>query len=245
MIESAPKTQAGLPPIKGFLETSFVDWRGMIAAVLFLPGCNFDCPFCHNHALVHDPDSLLTLPLDGVLDRLRPFVGWIDGVVVTGGEPTLHPGLEGLLSVIKQAGFKIKLDTNGHRPQVVKDLANKGLLDMVAMDLKAPMEPLAYRRACGRPVELERLRQSIDFLKNSGLAHEFRSTIWPAWHGPRELEAMAREMSGAQAWTLQALNPDNARDPAAMGAGPPYGAEELDRLQREVADPVCQRPAAG
>lgn len=229
----------GLPPVKGFLETSFVDWPGMIASVLFLPGCNFSCPYCHNHMLVTDSDSLETFELDLVLDRLRPFVGWIDGVVVSGGEPTLHPGLAGLLAAVKAEGFKVKLDTNGHRPGVIKDLARRGLLDMVSMDLKAPLEPLAYRRAAGRPVDLERVRASVEFLKTSGLAHEFRTTVWPAWHGEDELKAMAADLDGCQGWTLQALNPQSAWDLAALGSGKAFEPQELAILQRNLADPAC------
>ncbi|MCF8032032.1 MAG: anaerobic ribonucleoside-triphosphate reductase activating protein [Desulfarculaceae bacterium] len=231
---------AGLPPIKGFIETSFLDWRGQIAAVLFLPGCNFACPFCHNFTLVSDPDSLLTLPLEGVLDRLRPFVGWIDGVVISGGEPTLHPGLERLLGEVKQAGFKVKLDSNGYRPEALTRIVERGLADMVAMDLKAPLEPLAYRRACGKAIEVERVAESLEFIKTCGVAHEFRSTICPTWHGPAELERMAEAVEGCQAWTLQAMNPATGWNQEALDGVEMYNAEELARLQAEVADPVCR-----
>lgn len=241
--QSAPRPGAvGTPPLKGFLETSFVDWRGQISAVVFLPGCNFACPYCHNYMLVSDPDSLETFALDDVLDRLRPFAGWIDGVVVSGGEPTLHPGLAGLLAAIKAEGFAVKLDSNGHRPKVLKDLADRGLVDMVAMDIKAPLENLAYRRATGRTVDLELVRESMEFLKTSGMPHEFRSTIWPDWHDEEALRAMARDLVGCQCWTLQALNPENAWNPEALGPGKPYSAEDLARLQHEIADPICTGP---
>lgn len=230
----------GLPPIKGFLETSFLDWRGKISAVLFLPGCNFRCPYCHNYTLVSDPDSLATLPFDVVLDRLRPFVNWIDGVVITGGEPTLHPRLPELIKAIKAEGFLIKLDTNGHRPKVIEDLAERGLLDMVAMDLKAPLEALAYARSAGRAVDLGRIRRSMDFLKKSGLAHEFRSTILPAWHGPAELAAMADTLCGAQAWTLQAMSVETAWNKEALATAKAYSSDELAHLQANLADPACR-----
>jgi pyruvate formate lyase activating enzyme len=229
---------AGLPPLKGFIETSFVDWRGAVAAVLFLPGCNLACPYCHNYTLVSDPDSYLTLEVEEVLARLAEFAGWIDGVVVSGGEPTLHPGLGELLALIKEAGFAVKLDTNGLRPAVVQDLCARALVDVVAMDLKAPLEPLAYARAAGRAVDMAALAESIAFLLGGGVAHEFRSTIWPAWHGERELRAMAEVLEGAQAWTLQALNPQTAWNAQALGTGQPYGQEEIARLQRELADAI-------
>ncbi len=233
-----PVGGAEFPPIKGFLETSFLDWPGKIAAVFFLPGCNFRCPYCHNFALVERPQGYLTLPWEEVRDRLRPFVGWIDGVVVTGGEPTLHAGLAGLLAAIKAAGFGVKLDSNGGRPEVLEDLAARGLLDAVAMDVKAPLEPLAYARAAGGAVDLAAVRRSIAFLKASGLPHEFRTTVWPAWHGREELMAMARELAGGARWTLQALNPKNAWRPEALGQGVPYRGEEVARLQAEIADRI-------
>lgn len=233
---------AGPPPIKGFIETSFVDWRGAVAAVLFLPGCNLACPYCHNYTLVSDPDSYLTLEVGEVLARLKEFAGWIDGVVVSGGEPTLHPGLGELLALVKEAGFAVKLDTNGLRPAVVRELCRRGLVDVVAMDVKAPLEPLAYARAAGRAVDVAALAETIAFLKGGGAEHEFRSTIWPAWHGERELASMAETLRGARAWTLQAMNPQTAWNAKALGSGRAYDQEEMARLQREVAEPVLADP---
>ncbi len=231
----------GLPTIKGFIETSFIDWKGMVSSVVFLPGCNFKCPFCHNFNLVKEPDTYQTIPIEQVFGRLAKFRGWIDGVVITGGEPTLHPGLPDLLTAIRQEGFKTKLDTNGNRPQVLHDLIQSGLLDFVAMDLKAPLEPLAYRRAAGCNVDLTRVTKSLDMLINGGMDHEIRSTIWPLWHGEEELRAMAESVRGARLWTLQAMKSENAWNPQALGEGQPYTQEELARLQKDIADPVCNR----
>ncbi|MFZ5585174.1 MAG: anaerobic ribonucleoside-triphosphate reductase activating protein [Thermodesulfobacteriota bacterium] len=235
-----PGAGARAPEIKGFLETSFIDWRGAIAAVVFLPGCNFACPYCHNHQLVSAPEVYQSLALGDVLERLKPFVGWVDGVVVSGGEPSLHPGLAELCGAFQAAGFRVKLDSNGARPAVIEDLAERGLIDTVAMDVKAPLQDLAYRRAAGRPVDLDAIRRSIDFLIHSGLAHEFRSTIWPAWHGAAELNQMAAALEGCQAWTLQALNPENVWRRAELGEGGPYTAAELAHYQATIANPACR-----
>ena len=237
-VEGSAARGPSLPPIKGFLETSFIDWPGLISSVVFLPGCNFRCPYCHNFGLVSDPDNLETFEAEDVLTRLKPFVGWIDGVVVSGGEPTLHPGLGDLLAELKESGFKVKLDTNGTRPAVVEDLVTRGLVDMVAMDLKAPLEPLAYRRASGVQADIEAVRRSMEFIKTCGIEHEFRSTIWPAWHGREELEAMGRELSGARKWTLQVLNYDNAWNQEELGAKKPFPAEDVARMQAELADTI-------
>lgn len=235
---------AALPAIKGFIETSFLDWRSKIASVVFLPGCNFRCPFCHNHQLVSDPDQFQTIPIEGVLDRLEVFTGWIDGVVVTGGEPTAHPGLPALLGQIKDAGFAVKLDTNGYRPWVIEELVAANLVDLVAMDLKAPLESAAYSRAAGRELDLSRLRRSIDFLKSSGVEHEFRSTIIPTWHDEPALNAMGQTLRGCRRWTLQAMDPTNAWDQEAMADLTPYPSEEIERLQANLADAVCAVQAA-
>jgi pyruvate formate lyase activating enzyme len=233
-------SQVSLPTIKGFIETSFLDWPGYISAVLFLPGCNFACPYCHNFTLVSDPDSYLTLEMEDVISRLKPFVGWIDGVVVSGGEPTLHPGLADLLELIRSTGFKLKLDTNGSRPRVVRELCQAGLVDMVAMDLKAPLDSTACKRATGKPVEVERISETLDYLRSSGIKHQIRSTIWPSWHGAEELAVMAQAVKGCQTWTLQALNPANAWNRDALGEGEPYSSDELSRMQSELADTACQ-----
>ncbi len=236
---NAPQASVALPPIKGFIETSFLDWRGYISAVLFLPGCNFACPYCHNYTLVRDPDSYQTLDLDDVVTRLKPFVGWIDGVVVSGGEPTLHPRLGDLFEAVRSTGFKTKLDTNGSQPAVVRDLCQDGLVDMVAMDLKAPLEPMAYARAAGKTVDVEPVSATLDYLRSSGLNHEIRSTLWPAWHGQAELTAMAETVQGCQTWTLQALNPANSWKQEALGKGDPYSSDELAQLQTDLADTAC------
>ena len=222
-----------LPEIKGFLETSFIDWRGQVAAVVFLPGCNFNCPYCHNHVLVHQPQTLETLPLTWILERLKSFQSWIDGVVVSGGEPTMHSGLPELLSVLRTAGFKTKLDTNGSQPQVLEQLLTDNLLDMISMDWKAPLDPLLFRRVSGVRADLDNLRRSRDIIIGSGLDYEFRSTIWPAWHGRPELLRMRQELSNARCWTLQALTTQNLIQD--LGPGQPYTSQELAALQMELA----------
>jgi pyruvate formate lyase activating enzyme len=235
-----PTGEGGAPPIKGFIETSFLDWPGKMAAVVFLPGCNFACPFCHNFGLVSDPDQFVTLELADVLDRLSCFTGWIDGVVISGGEPTLHPGLADMCRSIKQTGFQVKLDTNGHRPNVVKSLLDQGLVDHVAMDVKAPLKDMAYRRAAGKVVDLDRIRESIGLIIASGVPHEFRSTITPDWHGEDELADMGRSLAGARRWTLQAMNPDNGWDRPVLDPLSAYMPEDIARLQSEIADPACK-----
>ena len=196
--------------IKGFLETSFLDWPGKIASVLFLPGCNFRCPFCHNHGLVLNHQAYPSLPWRDVKARLGKFRGWIDGVVVTGGEPTLSPDLPDLLNQIKQAGFQVKLDTNGSRPEVLQSLMNMGLLDHVAMDVKGPLDETSYARAAGRPGFVDAVRQSLDLLEAWDRPYSLRTTVVPQLHSESDVFCLARQLPSAPDWTLQSFNPENA-----------------------------------
>ncbi|NOZ84742.1 MAG: anaerobic ribonucleoside-triphosphate reductase activating protein [Deltaproteobacteria bacterium] len=209
---------ASLPPIKGFLETTLLDWRGKVASVLFLPGCNFRCPYCHNHLLVLNPGELETIPFERVMSRLRQLRQWNDGVVISGGEPTLQPGLPGLLTRLRQDGWLLKLDTNGSRPEVVAGLLELGLLDAVSMDIKAPLDDAAYRRNAGVSVDLDAVRTSIGVL--AGVSHkldiEFRTTLTPGFLLEEDIlaiEAMVKSRAPGARYTLQAFNPENPLNP--------------------------------
>jgi pyruvate formate lyase activating enzyme len=200
--------------IKGFLETSFLDWPGRIAAVLFLGGCNFRCPFCHNAELVLAPHLVPSLALADVLGRLRPLRGWVDGVVVSGGEPTLSPRLAELLGRLRSAGFEIKLDTNGSRPEVLAKLIARRLVQAVEMDVKAPLEPGAYAGLSGVPPRVELIRASIDLIRLSGLPHRFRTTYVPGLLDPAAMGRLRRALPEGSPFTVQAFDPRRALDPA-------------------------------
>jgi anaerobic ribonucleoside-triphosphate reductase activating protein len=148
-------------PVKGFIETSFLDWKDHLSSVFFTGGCNFRCPFCHNSDLVLNHDRLLDIPEEQILGNLRKFRKWIDRVVVTGGEPTLQKGLPVFAERLKREGYKVKLDTNGSHPEVIKDLVSAGLIDCIAMDIKGPIT--GYDRWCGTTVDRDKIEESIDF----------------------------------------------------------------------------------
>src|SRR5512135_851580 len=147
--------------IKGFLETSFLDWPGKLCSVLFLPLCNFRCPYCHNHPLVFHPEQYADISLEVVLNRLRSLKNWIDGVCISGGEPTLHRGLPLLIQEIKRKKFLVKLDTNGSNPQMLRDLIENKSIDFVSMDVKAPLDPFHYSRSAGVPINMKPILESI------------------------------------------------------------------------------------
>ena len=223
--------------IKGFLETSFVDWPGKVVAVLFLPGCNFRCPFCHNHQLVLNPGGHEDIPLKYVMARLAELKEWVDGVCISGGEPTIHPRLPFLLAEIKSAGQLVKLDTNGSHPHVLRSLMEGGLVDCVAMDVKAPLEEVSYARAAGVPAELEKIQESVDFLKKGTVEYHFRTTVVPALHKEEDLLTLARHLSGSSSLTLQNFNPEDPLDPRLKGTSP-YPEEWLQEMGGLVASVI-------
>lgn len=220
-------------PVKGFLETSFVDWPGKITSVLFLPRCNFRCPYCHNHELVTDPGQFPTVPFDHILETLRHYRGWIDGVCVTGGEPTLLPSLPRLIESIKREGVPVKLDTNGSRPRVLKNLITARLIDCVAMDVKASLDREAYSRCCGVLVNLDDILESISLLKASGLPCEFRTTVVPTFIGEKDLIRLAHQLKGARRLTLQHFSPAHTLDPRCRTIAP-YPENRLRAMQAAV-----------
>ena len=206
--------------IKGFLETSFVDWPGKICAVLFLPSCNLRCPFCHNHELVLHPERLSAFPWNHIQQRLTALRSWMDGVCITGGEPTLHPDLPELLSRIHGLGLKVKLDTNGTRPEMLELLISKNLIDYLAMDIKGPLDQESYGWCAGVRISIPEIKRSMDFILSAQVPGEFRTTVVPQWHTPPVLARMALELAKAPKWTHQEFNPANAMDPTLSSAGP-------------------------
>ena len=219
--------------IKGFLETSLLDWPGKLTAVLFLPGCNFRCPYCHNHALVINPERFETIPLEYILRRLKGLKGWIDGVCVTGGEPTVNPNLPLLLEEIKGEGWAIKLDTNGTFPGRIRDLMERGLVDCVAMDIKAPLDSRSYSRCTGVSVDISAIRKSISVLASEGIDHTFRMTVVPTLITEEQVYEAARQLVGMGRLLLQDFNPSDPLSPE-LREVKPFGEMMLQRMQGRV-----------
>lgn len=204
---------ADLPPIKGFLETSFVDWPGKLCAILFVGGCNFRCPFCHNHPLVLAPEGMETIAFTEIMRRLAIRKNWLAGVCISGGEPTLSPGLPKMIARLKAEGWAVKLDTNGSRPEVLAQLLADNLLDMVAMDVKAPLVQDKYDRCAGCLVDLGAIRKSIELLTLSGIPHEFRMTIAPSLHTEEDIIVWATQFDrSCSRLTLHNFNPRTTLD---------------------------------
>jgi pyruvate formate lyase activating enzyme len=156
-----------LVEIKGLEKFAAKDFPGLISSTVFLPGCNFRCPFCHNSDLVLQPDSLPSFDLSFFLSYLDSRQDWLDGFCLSGGEPLLHDDLEVLARIIKGRGFKLKIDTNGSFPGRLEQLIKDGLVDAVAMDIKAP--PNRYPEVVRVAVDTGKIEKSIRIIRNSGL----------------------------------------------------------------------------
>ncbi len=188
--------------IHGFNKTTLLDYPEHIAATVFTGGCNFRCPFCHNGELVLDPAGQPSIAEEEVLSYLKKRQGILQGVCVTGGEPTLQKDLKEFLRKIKELGYPIKLDTNGYMPGVLWNLLQEHLIDYVAMDIKASREN--YARAAGlKNMDLSRIEESIGILKSSGIPYEFRTTVVKGIHTVGEFEEIGRWIEGCPAYYLQ------------------------------------------
>ncbi len=164
--------------IATILHQSLVDYPGVLSSVIFTYGCNFRCWYCHNHWLVLPHSNPDFVPVDQAIAYLRTRKGWIDGVVISGGEPTLHPDLPDFIRAIKGMGFRVKLDTNGTNPEMILNLINSNLIDFIAMDIKTIPVQGMYSRIVGvDDKDIVRLvRETINVIIDSGISHQFRTT---------------------------------------------------------------------
>jgi pyruvate formate lyase activating enzyme len=201
--------------IKGLIETSFVDWPGRVCSVVFLGGCNFRCPFCHNHELVISPGTLVGKPPEEVINRLKSFGDWLDGVVISGGEPCLDPGLPCLCRDFVSAGLPVKIDTNGSFPGVIEALLRENLAEAVSMDLKAPLDDhLLHHKLAGVSADLEAIHHSIDLLLSSEIETEFRTTVISGLLNEEHLQRMAQRVKGADRYKINPFRPLTCLDKA-------------------------------
>jgi pyruvate formate lyase activating enzyme len=197
--------------IRGWVKTSLIDYPGRIASVLFTSGCNFRCPYCQNPELVLHPESLPEIDPVEIFQLLARRRGLIDGMVITGGEPTLQNDLNGFLRKAKELGLAIKLDTNGYRPQALREMLERGLLDYVAMDIKTSIAK--YPLAAGVPVDVRRIEESVRLNLSSGIDYEFRTTVVPGIVTLEDVEEISKLIAGARKYILQQFRPQVTLDP--------------------------------
>lgn len=195
--------------IGGFQKSSLINYPEKISAVIFTQGCNFRCPYCHNPELGVNVLST-SYQISSMLDFLKSRIGKLDGVVITGGEPTLHKDLPDFIKQIKDMGFCVKLDTNGTNPCMLKELIESKLIDYVAMDIKAPIEK--YKQIVYAKVDTDNILKSIEILKTSGIDYEFRTTVVKSQLSLSDFDKIGEIIKGAKKYYLQRFLPTKVLD---------------------------------
>ncbi len=212
----------------GLQKLTLIDYPGKIAATVFTVGCNFLCPYCHNPELV-DPQKIKNQPRldeDYFFKFLTNRQNMLEGVCVTGGEPTLQRDLPEFIAKIKKLGYAVKLDTNGTNPSVLQNLLEKNLVDYVAMDIKAPLEK--YKKVVGPSVSLENIQRSVDLTRRAP-NYEFRTTVLPRLHSAKDFLSIGRWLQGAKKYYLQQFQASKCLDSAYQDEKP-YDIEKLAKI---------------
>ncbi|HIJ00435.1 MAG TPA: anaerobic ribonucleoside-triphosphate reductase activating protein [Candidatus Methanomethylophilaceae archaeon] len=205
--------------VAGFLKTSLLDWEGKVVSTIYLSGCNLRCPFCHNPELITPHKDSECIPWEEVERYLRINDDFLDGIVISGGEPTINPDIYRLLRRLKELNFEIKLDTNGTTPEILDDLIGAGLVDFVAMDIKGPLDH-RYDDLCGKEAMAESVKKSVKVVIDSGIDHEFRTTVLPVYLKEKDIEDIARSLVGAKRYVLQQFRPKVTLDPKLSAIDP-------------------------
>lgn len=196
--------------IRAMIETSLIDWDGKLTTVLFFDKCNFMCPFCQNWELILHPEKFPVMQWPEIEKKLTAKKGWIDGVVLTGGEPLVYEDeVADIATNAKALGFLIKLDTNGAYPRKMQKLIDKKMLDYVALDIKAPLNE-KYSLATGRKVNVEIIKESLDILRKNKVDYELRTTCVPGLIDVEAIQSIGALIKGAKRWFLQQYVPTNA-----------------------------------
>ncbi len=215
--------------IGGIEKLSLIDYPGCTAAALFTIGCNMRCGYCHNPELVLPERYAPEIPLEYVFDFLARRRGLIDAVVISGGEPTMHEDLPAFASTIKEMGFLVKLDSNGTRPEMLKQMIKEKSLDFIAMDVKAPLAK--YSAAIARPIDTAALQESINLIMNCGLDYEFRTTAVKQLLTVSDFEAIGQSINGAKRYAFQRFRPGRSLNPQ-FDNFQPFTDDEIEQIRQ-------------
>jgi pyruvate formate lyase activating enzyme len=196
--------------IGGLQKFSLSDFPGRISAIIFTQGCNFRCPYCHNPELVDPGRYVSPVSEETVISYLLDRIGRLEGVVITGGEPTVHGDLPDFIRKIRALGYAIKLDTNGSRPSILSEVISAGLVDFVALDVKAPLS--RYVEVVRAPVDTDDIRRSIRLVIESGIPHEMRTTFVPSLLCLDDLKEIAETVRGCRLLVVQGFRPTRTLD---------------------------------
>jgi pyruvate formate lyase activating enzyme len=225
--------------IRGIQKVSMIDFPGKLAPTVFLGKCNFRCPFCHNPELVLDTEQNLISEED-FFKFLEEKEKWLDGVCITGGEPTLNPDLPEFIKKLKALGLAVKLDTNGTNPGMLKELIKKKMLDYVAMDIKAPLEK--YDEITCVAVDKNAIQESVRLIMESGVDYEFRTTVVPELFNIEDALKISSWIKGAKRYYLQQFSTENALLNPEFRKKATYTREMLQEICNKIKDSfeVCE-----
>jgi len=233
----------------GIEKNSLIEWPGKVSAVLFLGGCSFRCPFCYNRGLVLDYKKLPAFSEKKILLFLEKRKKFLDGIMITGGEPLLEVRVEELIAFIKKVkelGLGVGLETNGSNPVALKKLLDQKLIDYVAMDIKAPFgvktqnsklktQKLKYEELTGVKIDIQKIKRSIKLIKNSGLNYEFRTTVAPLLKEEDVLQ-IAKELKGVKKFVLQVFRPVDTLIDSRLAKMKIFSREDLDAIGQKIKD---------
>jgi len=196
----------------GYQKLTLIDYPGKIATTVFTVGCSFRCPFCHNPELVLGSQLLVYSNIEKeFFEFLKKRKGKLEGVCITGGEPTIQPDLVDFIKKVKNLGYFVKLDSNGSRPDALRNIIQNKMVDFIAMDIKNA--PEKYKKTTGGMADLERIKLSVDMIMNSGIDYEFRTTVVPGIHEEKDFDEISKWIKGARAYYLQEYREGKILDP--------------------------------
>lgn len=222
--------------IGGYQKTSLIDYPGKVAAVIFTSGCNFRCPYCHNRDLVLARPKGGFFEASEVLRDLKDRRKFLDGVVLTGGEPTLQGGLLEFVYKIARSGLFVKVDTNGSNPSILREMIEKKLLDYVALDIKAPLDERYETVSKCQSINVSRIKKALNLLLESDVQYELRTTVVPGMHLEKDILDLGKqlsEMASEAKWFLQNFQPKNCLDPEFENIEP-YDRMFLEKLVEKL-----------
>ena len=223
--------------IGGFQKFSLIDYPGKICAIVFTQGCNFRCPYCHNPELVKPSLFGKTIPEEEIFSFLEKRKGKLDAVEITGGEPTLQKDLVDFIHRVKEMGYLVKLDTNGSNPEMLEIIINHGLVDYIAMDIKAPLEK--YKEVTHSVISPDKIKRSIRIIMNSNIKYEFRTTVVKSQLSREDIISIGKLIEGAKLYVLQKFIPSKTLDPNFLNEKT-YSDGELESLKRKLEKFVCR-----
>jgi len=192
-------------------KTSLIEYPGKISAIIFIQGCNFRCPYCHNPELVIPSTFAAPVPEEEITAFLKSRIGYLEAIVITGGEPCLNNDLIEFMDKIKNFGFCLKLETNGSFPEKISEIIERGVVDYIGMDIKGP--PGKYERIVKADIDSGRILESVEIIKNSGLSYEFQTTVVRSMLEKEDFERIGELVRGAGRFFLQKFRPTKTLDP--------------------------------